>query len=79
MDVGGKISSFTKCGTWFCARSNDDDVGGGGAMSRASGADRQRSPSLDAFQGPGPSPGGSASCDDSVPPPKNCYRLVMLG
>ncbi|XP_055383723.1 GTP-binding protein Rhes [Condylostylus longicornis] len=30
-------------------------------------------------QGPGPSPGSSGSCDDSEPPPKNCYRLVMLG
>lgn len=29
--------------------------------------------------GPGPSPGSSGSCDDVVPPPKNCYRLVMLG
>lgn len=29
--------------------------------------------------GPGPSPGSSGSCDDIVPPPKNCYRLVVLG
>ncbi|KAK4877470.1 hypothetical protein RN001_009976 [Aquatica leii] len=29
--------------------------------------------------GPGPSPGSSSSCDDIVPPSKNCYRLVMLG
>ncbi|XP_044735880.1 GTP-binding protein Rhes [Chrysoperla carnea] len=25
------------------------------------------------------SPGSQGSCDDIVPPPKNCYRLVMLG
>ncbi|GJQ84202.1 hypothetical protein Trydic_g2874 [Trypoxylus dichotomus] len=29
--------------------------------------------------GPGPSPGSSNSCDDVIPPQKNCYRLVMLG
>lgn len=29
--------------------------------------------------GPGPSPGSSNSCDDVIPPSKNCYRLVMLG
>lgn len=29
--------------------------------------------------GPGPSPGSSGSCDDIIPPPKNCYRLVVLG
>lgn len=29
--------------------------------------------------GPGPSP-GSSSCEESCkPPPKNCYRLVLLG
>lgn len=79
MDVGGKISSFTmectsrfnRCGTWFCARNN-------GTTSSAS-VDRPRSPSSDVFQGPGPSPGSSGSCDDSIPPAKNCYRLVMLG
>lgn len=30
-------------------------------------------------QGPGPSPSGSGTCDDTEPPAKNCYRLVMLG
>jgi hypothetical protein len=30
--------------------------------------------------GPGPSPGSSSSCEESCkPPPKNCYRLVLLG
>lgn len=29
--------------------------------------------------GPNPSPGSSNSCEDAQPPPKNCYRLVMLG
>ncbi|XP_056640002.1 GTP-binding protein Rhes isoform X2 [Diorhabda sublineata] len=29
--------------------------------------------------GPGPSPVSSTSCDDVVPPSKNCFRLVMLG
>lgn len=73
MDVGGKISTFTmectsrfnRCGTWFCSRNNGATL------------DRPRSPSSDVFQGPGPSPGSSG--DDSNPPPKNCYRLVMLG
>ncbi|XP_060535201.1 GTP-binding protein Rhes [Cylas formicarius] len=29
--------------------------------------------------GPGPSPASSSSCDDVIPPSKNCYRLVVLG
>lgn len=39
----------------------------------------QRTPSTETFQGPEPSPTGVTAYDDSVPPPKNCYRLVMLG
>lgn len=58
---------LNRCSTWFCSRNNDTTM------------DRTRSPSVDVFQGPGPSPGSAGSCDDSVPPPKNCYRLVMLG
>lgn len=78
-DVGCKIGSFTMdctsrlgwCRSWFCMRPNDGLAG--------SAADRQRTPSTDTFQGPEPSPGSVGSYDDSVPPPKNCYRLVMLG
>ena len=65
---------FNRCGTWFCSRNNV--AGSGGSASQM---DRARSPSSDIFQGPGPSPGSSGSCDDSQPPAKNCYRLVMLG
>lgn len=75
MEVGDKISSFTmectnrinKCAMWLCGRS------------RNNAPDEQRSPTDDIVQGPGPSPGSTGSCDDSQPPPKNCYRLVMLG
>lgn len=75
MEVGGKISSFTmecsnrinRCATWLCGRS------------RNGSSDNQRSPGDDVVQGPGPSPGSTGTCDDSQPPPKNCYRLVMLG
>lgn len=76
-DVGGKIGSFTSrmgcCRSWFCLRP------GAGQPGSTSAADRQRTPSTDTFQGPEPSPGSVGSYDDSVPPPKNCYRLVMLG
>ncbi|KAL5291592.1 RASD2 family protein [Megaselia abdita] len=36
-------------------------------------------PSVVIQHGPGPSPVSSVSCDETEPPPKNCYRLVVLG
>ncbi|KAH9638995.1 hypothetical protein HF086_000921 [Spodoptera exigua] len=33
----------------------------------------------DPERSPGPSAPVLQACDESVPPPKNCYRLVMLG
>lgn len=75
IEVGDKINSFTmecsdrlgRCSSWLCSRSHGTQ------------SDRPGSPSADVFSGPGPSPGSSGSCDDSQPPAKNCYRLVMLG
>lgn len=77
MEVGDKISSFTmvctsrlnQCATWLCGRKQN-----------SASDSQQQSPSDDVIQGPGPSPGSTGSCgDDSQPPPRNCYRLVMLG
>lgn len=76
MDMGDKISSFTiscssklnQCTSWLCTRSNKANNDKYGAVS-----------SSEVQQGPGPSPVGSCGDDDSHPPPKNCYRLVMLG
>lgn len=75
LEVGDKISAFTvecsqkvnKCTTWFCTNRNN---GPQYAEDKSFG---------EVMHGPGPSPGSSGSCDDSQPPPKNCYRLVMLG
>jgi hypothetical protein len=74
-DVSDKISSFSmecssrlnRCATLICSRNTVPEM------------DRPRTPSTEVSHGPGPSPGSSGSCDDSVPPAKNCYRLVMLG
>ena len=76
LEVGDKISSFSmecsnrinRCANWFCTRNINTST-----------EHRPSSPSADVTQGPGPSPGSSGSCDDSQPPPRNCYRLVMLG
>lgn len=84
MDVGGKIGSFTTrlngCGSWFCVRRHAGGGGGSTGSDRTSETppDRARTPSTDTYHGPGPSP-GAGSYDDSIPPAKNCYRLVMLG
>lgn len=75
MEMGDKISTLTincstklnQCTSWLCTRSNGTN-------------DRQRTPSAtEVHHGPNPSPAGSCGDDDSHPPPKNCYRLVMLG
>lgn len=74
IEMGDKISAFTfecssklnQCTSWLCTRSNGIH-------------DRQRTPSTEVHHGPNPSPAGSCGDDDSHPPPKNCYRLVMLG
>lgn len=79
LEVGDKISAFTmgcstkmnRCTTWLCAKN-----GGGGNLHSYNDV---QSPTAEVMQGPGPSPGSSGSCDDSQPPAKNCYRLVMLG
>lgn len=90
MEMGDKISSFTidcssrlnRCTSWLCTRSNrmNQNVNGSAGAAAAAGSDKQRTPSAsEVHHGPGPSPAGSCGDDDSHPPPKNCYRLVMLG
>lgn len=80
MDISDKLSKasmvctnrLNRCSTWFnTTRSSDKS-------STIDSGDYPKVPmSPELIQGSGQSP--SASYDDSVPPPKNCYRLVMLG
>lgn len=76
-------SSLGRCAGWLCGKTgfaspgenNNAAVAGHNTLS----GDRPASPVIEIMHGPGPSPGSSGSCDDSQPPLKNCYRLVMLG
>ncbi|XP_044270296.1 GTP-binding protein Rhes [Tribolium madens] len=58
---------LSSCTNWFCAKRNE----------------KVPITSTDCHSvvtsGPGPSPGSSNSCDDVIPPQKNCFRLVVLG
>lgn len=75
LEVTDKISAFTvecsnkvnRCTTWLCTNRNSN------------GQQHSDDKSFGEIMHPGQSPGSSGSCDDSQPPPKNCYRLVMLG
>lgn len=58
---------------------NNDPVSNSSASSSPCGTGTPTKPSVIIQHGPGPSPVSSVSCDDSEPPPKNCYRLVVLG
>ena len=57
-----------KITTWFCT-----------TRMGSSGGQHEDKSFGEVMHGPGPSPGSSGSCDDSQPPARNCYRLVMLG
>ncbi|KAK9709450.1 Ras family [Popillia japonica] len=72
------------CTSWLCSHNEAEkqlasptDIGGSQVPTTTT------TPSLTinstAAPDPGPSPGASNSCDDVIPPQKNCYRLVMLG
>lgn len=67
MECSNRIN---RCATWLCGKTqNNNNI-----------SEHPSSPLTEVTQGPGPSPGSSGSCgDDSQPPPRNCYRLVMLG
>lgn len=78
LEVGDKIRGFTmecsnrinRCATWLCVKTQNTN----------NTSEHPNSPLTEVTQGPGPSPGSSGSCgDDSQPPARNCYRLVMLG
>lgn len=60
--------NLSSCTNWLCSKRD-------GKIPNAT----TEYQSVVASAGPGPSPGSSNSCDDVVPPAKNCYRLVMLG
>lgn len=62
--------NLSMCSNWLCAKTDKE---------KASTPSGECHPAAVVTSGPGPSPGSSNSCDDVVPPPKNCYRLVMLG
>ncbi|XP_031346926.1 dexamethasone-induced Ras-related protein 1-like [Photinus pyralis] len=61
--------NLSSCTNWLCMKNNSKEV--------ASPPTDFSPPVL--TTGPGPSPGSSSSCDDVLPPSKNCFRLVMLG
>ncbi|CAH1171237.1 unnamed protein product [Phaedon cochleariae] len=63
---------LSACARWFCSRRAAGGSGKGAADCPVGGD----CPAAGA--GPGPSAGGSGACDDVVPPPKNCFRLVVL-
>lgn len=58
--------------------SNNGPVSNSSASSPC-GTGTPTKPSVVIQHGPGPSPVSSVSCDETEPPPKNCYRLVVLG
>lgn len=58
---------LSSCTNWFCAKRNEKvPIASTECHSVVT-------------SGPGPSPGSSNSCDDVIPPQKNCFRLVVLG
>lgn len=63
--------NLSMCSSWLCAKTDKEN--------KASTPSGDCNPSAVVTSGPGPSPGSSNSCEDVVPPPKNCYRLVVLG
>lgn len=63
--------NLSMCSSWLCAKTDKENK-----VSTPSG---DCHPAAVVTSGPGPSPGSSNSCEDVVPPPKNCYRLVVLG
>ncbi|XP_026481057.1 dexamethasone-induced Ras-related protein 1-like [Ctenocephalides felis] len=76
-------STLGRCAGWLCGKTGFASPGENNnaavAGHNTSNGDRPASPVIEIMHGPGPSPGSSGSCDDSQPPLKNCYRLVMLG
>ncbi|CAG9862074.1 unnamed protein product [Phyllotreta striolata] len=60
---------LSACTNWLCAKRQPNGMPAGAPQDYQSVV----------TSGPGPSPGSSSSCDDVVPPQKNCFRLVMLG
>lgn len=66
---GQRVMNLSMCSSWLCTRNDKEKI---------ATPSRDQSSSV-VTSGPGPSPGSSTSCDDVVPPPKNCYRLVVLG
>ena len=63
--------NFGSCSSWFCAKNEQEKP----IANHTTNNDHQ-----DVItSGPGPSPASSTSCDDVIPPSKNCFRLIMLG
>lgn len=72
-------TQLNKCASWLCKRSSSGNGSAGGNLN-----DRQRSPSVDMIHhhsaAMNASPIGSGGVeDDSQPPARNCYRLIVLG
>lgn len=64
--------NFNMCSSWLCAKTDNKEKPPATPPGDYNSA-------IATASGPAPSPGSSSSCDDAVPPPKNCYRLVVLG
>lgn len=84
--LNGATSCFRDAVSRLCGSSraspNDVSLPVGEAQSRRTAVSEEEPETAMCSQqtGPGPSPGSSSSCEDSCkPPPKNCYRLVLLG
>ncbi|CAH1958802.1 unnamed protein product [Acanthoscelides obtectus] len=77
---------LSSCASWLsCLTSDSDSSATAGAGERRAAVTEASDPQDGGItsvvtSGPGPSPASTNSCtDDVVPPPKNCYRLVVLG
>ncbi|XP_025833963.1 GTP-binding protein Rhes isoform X2 [Agrilus planipennis] len=62
--------NWSSCANWFCVLNNSKGKGASSPSDQATSV---------ITSGPGASPASSTSCDDQVPPSKNCYRLIVLG
>ncbi|CAG9770581.1 unnamed protein product [Ceutorhynchus assimilis] len=64
--------NFSLCTSWFCTKTEQEKP-----ANNHSAANNEYQAVV--TTGPGPSPVSSGSCDDVMPPSKNCFRLIMLG
>lgn len=76
LSPAGKHRSPRRCQFAPPAEDARDKCGSSWLCRRGAGAEGVEEPGSES---PGPSAPLPQGCEDSAPPPKNCYRLVMLG